>query len=36
MKDIKKNSWVADLQLLNYTQDNAIDAGLFLIQLTLK
>ncbi len=36
MKIVKRYLWVADLKLIDYKQDNALDAGLFLIQLTLK
>jgi Tfp pilus assembly protein PilN len=36
MKKIKKKSWVEELVLLNYRQDNMQENGLFLIEIKLK
>ena len=36
MKELKKKSWITDVKLVNYQQDNETDDGLFLIDLTLN
>ncbi len=36
MKKIKKLNWVNDVSLLNYKQENAGEAGIFLIGITIK
>lgn len=36
MKEIKLKEWVSSVTLLNYTQDNAVDDGMFLIEIKLK
>lgn len=35
MKEVKLKSWISSVTLLNYTQDNATDDGLFLIEIKL-
>lgn len=35
MKTVKLKSWISNVTLLNYTQDNATDAGSFLIEIKL-
>lgn len=35
MKEVKLKSWISNVTLLNYTQDNATDDGLFLIEIKL-
>ncbi|MBN8696060.1 MAG: hypothetical protein J0L87_05985 [Bacteroidetes bacterium] len=36
MKEIKQLEWIKDVELLSYKQDNALEAGFFLLEITLK
>ncbi len=36
MKTLKENHWIANINLLNYKQDNAKEAGLFFLEIKLK
>lgn len=36
MKEIKKKEWIADVGLLNYTQDKRMEEGIFSIQIKLR